>query len=110
MKRNVYRSLDKTSEFFGIKTKFLIVFLACSCFAVILGITVGVMTGLYVGIGVLIVAEFISFFFTIYLQSRISEKKLFRVMAQRSLPTVYIVRPKHIRNRWKGFSLNSETR
>ena len=33
------------------------------------------------------------------------EKDIFKMVARRSYPTLYLVRPKHIRNIWKGFNL-----
>ena len=38
--------------------------------------------------------------------SKIDEKDLFKMIVKRSYPSLYRVRPKHIRNLWRGFNLS----
>ncbi len=105
MKRKIYRSIDKSSEFFGIKSGFLIVFGGISCFAAIASIMVGTINNMFLGFGFLILAELGTYFLTIVLQSKYKERQLFKILAVKGYPTIYSMKPKHIRNLWRGFSL-----
>ena len=45
--------------------------------------------------------------FTLSLQTRVDEKDFWKAVSRRAYPAVYRVRPKHIRNLWRGFNLPS---
>ncbi len=108
MRKKVYRSLDKPSEFFGIKGRFMMVMFFLCVFSIALSVMVGQLTGMIFGIGAAILLCAISYLATIVLQSRIKEKDFFKAVTKKLYPGIYTVRPKHIRNIWKGINLHSK--
>ncbi len=108
MRRRVYRSLDKPSEFFGIKGRFMMVMFFLSVCGITLSIMVGQIMGMIFGIGAAILLCAISYFITIVMQSKTKEKDFFKIVTKKLYPQVYAMRPKHIRNIWKGFNLNNK--
>ncbi len=105
MERRVYRSLDKPTEFFGIKGRFMAVMLLLTGMALMAGILVGGMTGMMAGTGAFLVLAAFAYMATLAMQAKVKEKDLVKTVIRRGLPRVYSVRPKHIRNIWKGFNL-----
>lgn len=105
MKRRVYRSLDRSATFFGIKGRFLLLMGAGAGLGVCLALIVGSMTSMLVGFAVLLVIIIAMYFLTTSLQSRLDEKKIWKYVVKRGYPEIYRVRPKHIRNIWRGFNL-----
>lgn len=73
--------------------------------SLILGLVIGGVTSLLFGFGVILVVLVAFYVLTMILQSRIEEKDIWKTLAKRSYPDVYRMRPKHIRNIWKGFNL-----
>ena len=108
MRRRVYRSLDRPATVFGIRGRFLWVMALGSALALIIGMAVGVVTSMIVGSGAGLLAVTGAYFVTVSLQSRIDERDLLKMVARRGFPALYRVRPKHIRNIWKGFYLDPE--
>jgi len=107
MKRRVYRSLDRPATVFGIRGRFMWVAAILGTLALIVGLVAGKATSMILGFGAGLLAAGAAYLFTLSLQSRIEEKDLFKMVVKRSYPTLYRVRPKHIRNIWKGFNLAS---
>ena len=107
MKRRVYRSLDRPATVFGIRGRFLWVMVLGGALALIVGMVVGGVTSMILGFGAGILAGVGAYLMTLSLQSRIDEKDLFKMIIKRSYPSLYRVRPKHIRNLWRGFNLSS---
>lgn len=105
MRRRVYRSLDRPATFFGIRGRFILVLGAGAGAAVCIGIIVGSMTSMLFGFGALLLVMVIAYFFTTSLQSKIDEKDIWKSVTRKGYPSMYRVRPKHIRNIWKGFNL-----
>lgn len=108
MKRRVYRSLDRPATVFGIRGRFLWVAAVLLALALILGLVTGRAAGMLAGFGVGLLAAGGAYLYTLSLQSRIEEKDLVKLIVRRSYPTLYRVRPKHIRNLWRGFNLTPE--
>ena len=75
--------------------------------ALVAGLVVGGATSKILGFGAGILAGVGAYLTTLSLQSRIDEKDLFKMIIKRSYPSLYRVRPKHIRNLWRGFNLSS---
>ena len=105
MRRRVYRSLDQAATVFGIRGRFLIVMALGGALALIVGLVVGAVTGMVVGIGAGLLCCTGAYLVTMSLQSRIDERDMWKVVLKRGYPTLYRVRPKHIRNIWRGFNL-----
>lgn len=105
MRRPVYRCLDRPATFFGIRGRFMLMIVPALALALLLGIIIGGMTSLLFGFGVILVVFVAFYVLTMTLQSRIEEKDIWKTLAKRSYPDVYRMRPKHIRNIWKGFNL-----
>ena len=66
---------------------------------------VGGAVSMLAGVGTALVGALAAYMATLSLQSKVDEKDIFKMVARRSYPTLYLVRPKHIRNIWKGFNL-----
>ncbi len=105
MKRRVYRSLDRPATVFGIRGRFLWVAVLGGALALIVGLVVGAVSSMIVGFGAGLLAALAAYFLTLSLQSKVDEKDLFKMIVKRSYPSLYRVRPKHVRNIWRGFNL-----
>ena len=105
MKRRVYRSLDRPATVFGIRGRFLWVAVLGGTLALIVGLVVGAVSSMIVGFGAGLLAALAAYFLTLSLQSKVDEKDLFKMIVKRSYPALYRVRPKHVRNIWRGFNL-----
>lgn len=105
MKRRVYRSLDRPATVFGIRGRFLWVAVLGGALALIVGLVVGAVSSMIVGFGAGLLAALAAYFLTLSLQSKVDEKDLFKMIVKRSYPALYHVRPKHVRNIWRGFNL-----
>lgn len=105
MRRKVYRSLDRPSTFFGIRGRFIILTLAMVAVGLIPAITLGRLTNMLLGFGVLLVVAVVAYFITTALQSKIDEKDIWKTVAKWRFPDRYRMRPKSLRNIWKGFNL-----
>lgn len=105
MKRRVYRSLDRCATVFGIRGRFIWVMALGGALALIVGMVVGAVAGMILGMGAGILGAAAAYFLTVSLQSKVDEKDIWKVVVKRGYPTLYRIRPKHIRNIWKGFNL-----
>ncbi len=94
----VYRSLDRSVQFFGIKGRFLIPMAAGAAVSLI---TAGAVKGLLGGlaaIAVFLFMLFVSAALVIGLQTSIGEKALFRKVAMLKCPQYIHVRPQRLFN------------
>ena len=105
MKRRVYRSLDSSVSFFGVKGRFLWVMALGGAFALIAGMVVSRLSVTLVGFGAGLIVVVGAYLLTQVLQSKIDENRLLKILVKRGYPSLYRVPPKHIRNIWKGFNL-----
>lgn len=108
MKRRVYRSLDRPATVFGIRGRFLWVMALGGALALIIGMIVGSVTSMIVGFGAGLLAVTGAYFVTVSLQSRIDERDIWKMVVRQGFPALYRMKPKHIRNIWKGFNLEVE--
>ena len=108
MKRRVYRSLDQPATVFGIRGRFLWVMALGGALALIIGMVVGSVTSMIVGFGAGLLAVTGAYFVTVSLQSRIDERDIWKMVVRQGFPALYRMKPKHIRNLWKGFNLEVE--
>ena len=105
MKRRVYRSLDRPATFFGIRGRFLWVMALGGAIALVIGMVVGAVSSMILGFGAGLLVATGAYFMTVSLQSRIDERVIWKMVVRQGFPALYRVRPKHIRNIWKGFNL-----
>ena len=105
MRRKVYRSLDRPSSFFGIRGRFIMVTLAIVAVGLVPSIVIGKLTNMLLGFGILLVTAVVAYFVTTSLQSKIDEKDIWKMVAKRRFPDLYRMRPKSVRNIWKGINL-----
>ena len=108
MKRRVYRSLDRPATVFGIRGRFLWVMALGGALALVIGMVVGSVTSMIVGFGAGLLAVTGAYFVTVSLQSRIDERDIWKMVVRQGFPALYRMKPKHIRNLWKGFNLEVE--
>ena len=76
--------------------------------ALIIGMVVGSVTSMIVGFGAGLLAVTGAYFVTVSLQSRIDERDIWKMVIRQGFPALYRMKPKHIRNLWKGFNLEVE--
>ena len=108
MKRRVYRSLDRPATVFGIRGRFLWVMALGGALALIIGMVVGSVSSMIVGFGAGLLAATGAYFVTVSLQSRIDERDIWKMVVRQGFPALYRMKPKHIRNIWKGINLEVE--
>lgn len=105
MRRKVYRSLDRTATFFGIRGRFLVVVAMGGGLALVLGLVVTAVTSVLAGVAAGLAGAVAAYLSTQALQSRINEKDFLKMLVSMGLPRVYRFPARHIRNIWKGFNL-----
>jgi len=105
MRRKVYRSLDQATSVFGIRGRFLWGMAFGGALAFIIGTVTASLTSTIVGAGAGLVLVLATYFAVLVLQSRLDERDIWKIIIKRAYPTLYTVRPKHIRNLWRGFNL-----
>lgn len=110
MTRKVYRSLDRSASVFGIHGRYLVVMAVGAGLALVVGVAVGSVLGMIPGAGVTLLAGLAAYIATVTVQSKIDERDLVKVIARGSLPGVWKVPPRHVRNLWKGLGLPEPTR
>lgn len=80
MIRTSYKSLDRPMDFFGLKGRWIIVFLACVGIAVLLGIMIGVSVTSAYGIATAILGAIAAFIFCLLRQQTVSDRKIVRYL------------------------------
>lgn len=109
MRRRVYRSLDRPAAFFGIRGRFMWVMALGGALALVVGLVAGRAVATVAGFGAGLVGAVAAYLFTLSLQSRIDEKDIWKRIVRKGYPSLYRVRPKHVRNIWRGFNLPRST-
>lgn len=98
----VYRSLDRSVQFFGIKGRFLIPMgIGAAASLVVSGIVGSTTTGL-AGIALFLILFFACAMAVVALQGSISEKSLFRKRAMTKCPQYIKVKPQRLVGSWKS--------
>ena len=97
----VYRSLDRSVQFFGIRGRFLIPMGAGAAGSLVAAIIVGKATNGLVGIGLFLILFFSCTLAVVALQGSISEKALFRKVAMGRCPRYIRVRPQRLIVPWR---------
>ena len=98
----VWKALDRPSSFFGIRGRFMVLFLligaAAALFAISLNVSFGSMMGL-VAFGLLLFADYMVIQ---TLQGKFTEKEFSRLLARKQLPRYIKVHPSITFNSIKG--------
>lgn len=76
MKVNFYKSLDRPIEIFGLKGKWIAIFLYGTGGMILMGIILGSIMGSSYGIATAIIGAFASFFICLLLQGKTSARRL----------------------------------
>jgi len=105
MKRKVYKSIDHRAEFFGIRGRYLYLTFLLIALDLVVAITVGTAVSMLAGVGTGIAGALAAYFLVLSLEGKVGERHLLKVIVKRGYPTLYRVRPKHVRNIWRGFNL-----
>ena len=107
MRRKVFRSLDRPVSVFGIRGRFLYVFGLAAAMALVAGLAAGRAVSTLAGSAVALAGALAAYLSTVSLQTRIDGRDLWKILAKRALPSLYRMRPMHVRNIWRGFNLTS---
>ena len=99
MELTVYRSLDRSVQFFGIKGRFLIPMGIGAVTSLITACMIGSATN---GIALFLILFFAFAMAVVALQGSISEKALFRKMAMSRCPQYIKVKPQRLIGSWKS--------
>ena len=102
MELTVYRSLDRSVQFFGIKGRFLIPMGMGAAASLMTACTVGSATNGLAGIALFLILFFASAMAVVALQGSIGEKALFRKMAMSRCPQYIKVKPQKLIGSWKS--------
>ena len=98
MRASVYRSLDRSVQFFGIRGRYLIPMVAGGVLSLaVAGAVRGLLGGL-AAIAVFLVLFFVCAALVLALQARLGEKALFRKLAMSRCPQYIHVRPQKLLN------------
>lgn len=101
MRTTVYKSLDRSVQFFGIKGRFLIPMVLCTVASLVISFIVAGLTIGLIGLLVFFVLFFSCALFIIALQGGISEKEFFTKFAMIRCPKCIRVKPQRLRRLWK---------
>ena len=102
MELTVYRSLDRSFQFFGIKGRFLIPMGIGAVTSLITACMIGSATNGLAGIALFLILFFAFAMAVVALQGSISEKALFRKMAMSRCPQYIKVKPQRLIGSWKS--------
>lgn len=81
MTTSSYKSLDRPFDFFGLKGKWVVIFLIGTGIGILLGIILGVMMTSAIGIATVFLVAVASFVLSLLKQQEISDRKLGRALA-----------------------------
>lgn len=102
MRYRIYHSLDRPTSFFGIKGRYLGVLGAGALASLVLALLVGTATQMILGLGALMAGCAVAYLATVWAQARTDERDLMKAVGHRRLPLCWSVRPRALRNIWKG--------
>lgn len=85
MKVRFYQSLDRPVEIFGVKGKWITVFICMSVGFILLGVMVGAVMGTGIGIFIAIMGLFVSFAVALFSQGSVPHRRLRRFVTSSSM-------------------------
>lgn len=81
-----YKSLDRQIELFGIKGRWIVIFLIIAVISVVLGVILGSIFGTGVGIASIAIMIAVGFFGSLTLQNSVPSRRVGRAMIQSKVP------------------------
>lgn len=89
----VWRALDQPSAFFGIKGRFMVLFLIIAGASLIIGLSVGSVTGSLLGLIVIGILLFCDYMLILSIQGRMSDGEFSRMISKSGIPRFIKVNP-----------------
>ena len=89
----VWRALDQPSAFFGIKGRFMVLFIILAGASLIIGISIGSSTGSLLGMIVSGILLFCDYMLILSIQGRMSDGEFARMICKGSIPRFVKLRP-----------------
>ena len=94
----MWRSLDQPSAFFGIKGRFMTLFIIIGAAAAVVAIVMGSSYGRKIGMLIVATLLFCDYLFILSIQSKRSDKEFSRMISSRSLPRFIRVTPDSVQS------------
>lgn len=96
MRYRIWRSLDKSASFFGIKGNFMVLFLCTAAAGLIVALIAGKAAGTLPGMAVFALAAAGGYFLVLSVQSKMSDKAFSRSLMKRRYPKFIRITPEAI--------------
>jgi hypothetical protein len=96
-----WRSLDQPSAFFGIKGRFMTLFILIAAAAAIVAIVIGSSYGSMIGMLIIGGLLFCDYLFVLSIQAKMTDKEFSRMISSRSLPKFIRVTPESVQSHLK---------
>lgn len=96
-----WRSLDQPSAFFGIKGRFMTLFILIAAAAAIVAIVMGSSYGSMIGMLIIGGLLFCDYLFVLSIQAKMTDKEFSRMISSRSLPKFIRVTPESVQSHLK---------
>ena len=94
----MWRSLDQPSAFFGIKGRFMTLFIIIGAAAAVVAIVMGSSYGSMIGMLIIAALLFCDYLFIMSIQAKVSDKEFSRMISSRSLPRFIRVTPDSVKS------------
>ena len=94
----IWRSLDQPSAFFGIKGRFMTLFIIIGAAAAVVAIVMGSSYGSMIGMLIIAALLFCDYLFIMSIQAKVSDKEFSRMISSRSLPRFIRITPDSVQS------------
>lgn len=101
MTRKVYRVLDRPYTLFGLRGRYIFVFLGALGVGALISFLMGSAVGMLIGSVILVVFMILVYLAVMILESMFSEREIERFLWSRALKDFIIVKPKTFNSQWK---------
>ena len=97
----MWRSLDQPSAFFGIKGRFMTLFILIAAASAVIAIVMGSSYGSIIGLAIIGGLLFCDYLFVLSIQAKMTDKEFSRMISSRSLPRFIRVTPESVQSHLK---------
>ena len=97
----MWRCLDQPSAFFGIKGRFMTLFILIAAAAAVIAIVMGSSYGSMIGMLIIGALLFCDYMFVLSVQAKMTDKEFSRMISSRSLPRFIKVSPESVHSHLK---------